>query len=176
MAVTMDQIKELRERTGAGILEAKKVLESTNGDMKQALELMRERGLQVAAKKASREVREGRIDVYIHHGNKLGAMVEVNCETDFVARNDAFIQLTKDIAMQIASSPETKYVTREEVPAGEAEAFEDGAEEFYKQAVLLEQPFVRNPSETIQTMIQNTIAKTGENVVVRRFARFEIGA
>ncbi len=176
MAVSMEQIKELRERTGAGILEAKKVLESTNGDMKQALELMRERGLQVAAKKATREVREGRVDVYLHHGNKLGALVEINCETDFVARNDAFIQLTKDIALQIASSPETKYITKDEVPAGEAEAYEEGADEFYKQAVLVEQAFVRNASETIAQMIQNTIAKTGENIVVRRFARFGIGA
>jgi elongation factor Ts len=177
MAVSMDQIKELRERTGAGILEAKKVLESTNGDMKQALELMRERGLQVASKKASREAREGRIDTYIHHGSKLGAMVEVNCETDFVARNEAFIQLTKDLAMQLASSPETKYLTRDEVPEGEAEAYEDGTpDEYIKQVVLLEQPFVRNPSESIQDKIQNTIAKTGENIVVRRFARFEVGA
>jgi len=176
MAVSMEQIKELRERTGAGILEAKKVLESTNGDMKQALELMRERGLQVAAKKATREVREGRVDVYIHHGNKLGAMVEINCETDFVARNDAFVQLTKDIALQIASSPETKYITKDEVPAGEAEAYEEGTDEFYKQTVLVEQAFVRNASETIGQMIQNTIAKTGENIVVRRFSRFGIGA
>jgi elongation factor Ts len=176
MAVTMDQIKELRERTGAGILEAKKVLESANGDMKQALEAMRERGLQVAAKKATREAREGRVDVYIHHGNKLGVLVEINCETDFVARNDAFVQLTKDVALQIASSPETKYITKDEVPAGEAEAYEEGAEEFYKQVVLVEQPFVRNASETIAQMIQNTIAKTGENVVVRRFVRFEVGA
>jgi elongation factor Ts len=175
MAVTMDQIKELRERTGAGILEAKKVLESTNGDMKQALEAMRERGLQVAAKKATREAREGRVEAYIHHGNKLAALVEINCETDFVARNDAFIQLAKDVALQIASSPEIKYITKDEVPVGEAEAYEDGAEEFYKQAVLVEQAFVRNASETIAQMIQNTIAKTGENVVVRRFVRFEVG-
>jgi elongation factor Ts len=136
---------------------------------------MRERGLQVAAKKATREAREGRVEAYIHHGNKLAALVEINCETDFVARNDAFIQLAKDVALQIASSPETKYITKDEVPVGEAEAYEDGAEEFYKQAVLVEQAFVRNASETIAQMIQNTIAKTGENVVVRRFVRFEVG-
>ncbi len=173
MAVSMDQVRELRARTGAGILECRKVLEEAGGDMNKALAMLRERGLQVAAKKAHREAREGRIEVYIHYGNRLAAMVEVNCETDFVARNDEFIKLTKDIALQIASSPDTKYITKDEVPAGEAEATEDGApEEYYARTVLLEQPFVRTPGETIKVRVQNTIAKTGENIVVRRFVLY----
>jgi elongation factor Ts len=177
MAVSMEQVKELRDRTGAGILECKKVLQEANGDMQKALATLRERGLQVAAKKAHREAREGRIDTYIHFGNRLGAMVEVNCETDFVARNDEFVQLTKDIALHIASNPDTKYVTREEMPEGEVQSDPDlSPDEYYAKVVLMEQPFVRNPSQTIRDMIQNTIAKTGENIVVRRFVRYEIGA
>ncbi len=177
MAVSMDQVRELRERTGAGILEAKKLLEEVNGDMKRALEIMRERGLKIADKKAGRETREGRIDVYVHANNRLAAMVEVNCETDFVARNEEFVTLVKNIALHIASNPDVKYVRREDVPAGEAEAYDAGTpEEYYEKTVLLEQPFVRNPSETIEQLVRNTIAKTGENIVIRRFARFELGA
>lgn len=177
MAVSMDQVKELRERTGAGVLEAKKILEEVGGDMKQAIERMRERGLKVADKKKDRVANEGRIDVYIHAGNRLAAMVEVNCETDFVARNDEFIKLVKDIALHIASNPDTKYVTKDQVPAGEAEAYDAGTpEEYYEKTVLMQQPFVRNPSETIEDLVRNTIAKTGENIVVRRFTRYEVGA
>lgn len=177
MAVTMDQVRELRERTGAGILEAKKLLEEVNGDMKQAIERMRERGLKIADKKKDRAANEGRIDVYIHNGNKMAAIVEINCETDFVARNDEFVKLVKNVALHIASNPDTKYISREEVPAGEAEAYDAGTpEEYIEKTVLLEQPFVRNPSESIQEMLRNTIAKTGENIVIRRFARYEIGA
>lgn len=177
MAVSMDQVKELRERTGAGILEAKKILEEVNGDMKQAIERMRERGLKIADKKKDRVANEGRIDVYIHNGNKMAAMVEVNCETDFVARNDEFIQLVKNIALHIASNPDVKYVSRDQVPAGEAEAYDAGTpEDYIEKTVLLAQPFVRNPGETIEELIRNTIAKTGENIVVRRFVRYEIGA
>ncbi len=176
MAVSMEQIKELRERTGAGILESKKILEEAGGDMDKAIAMLRDRGLQVAAKKAHREAKDGRIEVYVHYGNRLAAMVEVNCETDFVARNEEFIKLTKDIALHIASNPDVKYITKEDVPLGEAEAADVSPEEYYEQTVLLEQPFVRNPSETIREMIQNTIAKTGENIVIRRFVRYEVGA
>ena len=177
MAVSMEQVRELRERTGAGILEAKKLLEEVNGDMKQAIERMRERGLKIADKKKDRAANEGRIDVYIHNGNKMAAIVEVNCETDFVARNEEFIKLVKNLALHIASNPDTKYISRDEVPAGEAEAYDAGtADEYIAKTVLLEQPFVRNPSESIQEMVRNTIAKTGENIVIRRFARYEIGA
>jgi elongation factor Ts len=176
MAVSMDKVRELRERSGAGILECRNVLQEVGGDMDKALAVLRERGLQVAAKKAHREAREGRIEVYVHHSNRLAAMVEVNCETDFVARNDEFIKLTKDIALQIASNADTKYITKDEVPAGEAEAAEDDSPEaYYARTVLLEQPFVRNPNETIKDRVQHTIAKTGENIVVRRFVRYEVG-
>lgn len=177
MAVSMDQVKELRERTGAGILDCKKVLEEVNGDMKQALSVLREKGLKVADKKKDRVANEGRIDVYIHNGNKLAALVEVNCETDFVARNDEFVKLVKELALHIASNPDTKYITADEVPEGEAAAYDAGTpKEYIQKTVLMEQPFVRNPSETIQEMVRNTIAKTGENIVVRRFVRYEIGA
>ncbi|PLS82222.1 MAG: elongation factor Ts [Chloroflexi bacterium] len=145
--------------------------------MKQALAVLREKGLKVADKKKDRVANEGRIDVYIHTGNKMAAMVEVNCETDFVARNDEFVKLVKELALHIASNPDTKYITTDEVPAGEAEAYDAGTpKEYIQKTVLMEQPFVRNPSETIQEMVRNTIAKTGENIVVRRFTRYEIGA
>lgn len=177
MAVSMEQVKELRQRTGAGILEAKKVLEQTGGDMKQALAILREKGMQVLDKKAGREAKEGRIDVYIHAGNKMAAMVEIDCETDFVARNDEFVKLVKDVALHVASNPDVKYITKDQVPAGEAEAYDAGTpEEYYEKTVLMMQPFVRNPSETIEGLVRNTAAKTGENIVIRRFTRYEIGA
>ena len=177
MAVSMDQVKELRERTGAGILDCKKVLEETGGDMKQALAILREKGLKVLDKKAGREAKEGRIDVYIHAGNKMAAMVEIDCETDFVARNDAFVKLVKDVAMHVASNPDVKYITKDEVPAGEAEAYDAGTpEEYLEKTVLMQQAFVRNPSETIEGLVRETAAKTGENIIIRRFVRFEIGA
>lgn len=177
MAVSMDQVKELRERTGAGILDCKKVLEETGGDMKQALAILREKGLKVLDKKAGREAKEGRIDVYIHAGNKMAAMVEINCETDFVARNEAFMKLVKDVALHVASNPDVKYINKDEVPAGEAEAYDAGTpEEYLEKTVLMLQPFVRNPSETIEGLVRETAAKTGENIIIRRFVRFEIGA
>jgi len=177
MAVSMDQVKELRERTGAKIVDCKKVLEQTGGDMKQALSILREKGLEVLDKKAGRETREGRIDVYIHNGNKMAAMVEVNCETDFVARNEEFIKLVKNLALHVASNPDVKYINKDEVPAGEAEAYDAGTpEEYIEKSVLMGQAFVRNPSETIEGMLRETAAKTGENIVIRRFVRFEIGA
>lgn len=176
MAVSMEQVKELRERTGAKIVDCKNVLEETGGDMKQALTILREKGLQVADKKKDRVANEGRIDVYIHNGNRMAALVEVNCETDFVARNDEFVKLVKDIALHIASNPDTKYVTKDQVPQGEAEAYDSGTpDEYIEKTVLMAQPFVRNPSETIEQMVRNTIAKTGENIVVRRFVRYEVG-
>jgi elongation factor Ts len=175
MAISMDQVKELRERTGAGILDCKKVLEQTNGDINQALSLLRERGLQVAAKKASREAKEGRIEIYAHPGNRVVAMVELNCETDFVARNEEFIQLAKEIALQVVGL-NPQYLRREDVPEEALQGPEvTSPEKFYEENVLLEQPFVREPSTTISQRIQNTIAKTGENIVVRRFTRYEVG-
>ena len=174
MAVTTEQVKQLRERTNAGILECKTVLEQAGGDIDRAIELLREKGLAIAAKKASRETREGRIEAYIHPGNRLVGIVELNCETDFVGRNEEFVQLAKDIAMQVAAV-NPQFVRKEDVTEAALEAAEMAPEEFYTEHVLLEQPFVRQPNVTIGQKIQEAIAKTGENIVVRRFARYEVG-
>jgi elongation factor Ts len=196
MAISMEQVKELRERTGAGVLDSKKALEETGGDVDRAIELLRERGMVKAAKKASREAKEGVVEPYIHLGGKIGVLVELNCETDFVARNDEFKTLAHDIALHVAASA-PRYVTREEVAQDELEkerqiyvaaAIEEGKPEniaqriaegrlnkFYEETVLLEQPFVKEPSKTIEQLIKEHIAKLGENIVVRRFARFVVG-
>jgi elongation factor Ts len=175
MAITMEQVKELRERTGAGILECKKVLEQAGGDVNTALKLLRDRGLAVAAKKASRATGEGRIETYVHPGNRVVALVELNCETDFVGRNDEFVQLARDIAMQVAAL-NPQYLRTEDVPAEALQGAEvTSPEKYYEEVVLLEQPFVKQPNVTIGQKIQDTIAKTGENIVVRRFARWEVG-
>ncbi len=173
MAISMDQIKELRERTGAGPLECKKVLEQANGDMTEALNLLREKGRKIGEKTKARETREGRIETYVHPGNRVVALVELNCETDFVGRNDAFIQLAKDIALHVAAV-NPKYLSTEDVDAaGQEEAA--SSPKFYEENVLLEQPFVKQPSSTIGEMVRDTIAKTRENIVVRRFVRYEVG-
>jgi elongation factor Ts len=196
MAITMEQVKELRERTGAGVLDSKKTLEETNGDIDRAIELLRERGMVKAAKKASREANEGIVEPYIHLGGKIGVLVELNCETDFVARTADFKALAHDLALHVAAAA-PRYVSREEVASEELEkereiyiaaAREEGKPEniaqkiaegrlnkFYEEAVLLEQPFVKDPSKRIEELIRESIAKLGENIVVRRFARFVIG-
>lgn len=196
MAVSMDQVKELRDRTGAGILDCKNVLNQTNGDMDAAIKILREKGLASAAKKADRSATDGRVDVYIHPGNKMVAVVEVNCETDFVAKTDTFKKLTYDLAMHIAAARPT-YVSREEVPEAELERereilreqnagsnkpaniiekiVEGRIEKFYGEVALLEQDFVKDPSVKVKDMIKEAIAKLGENIVVRRFTRYEIG-
>jgi elongation factor Ts len=176
MAITMDQVKELRDRTGAPIIECKQVLEQANGDVNQALGLLRERGAKIGEKKAAREAKEGRIEVYVHPGNRVVGVVELNCETDFVARNDDFIQLAKDIALQVVGL-NPRYIRKEDVPE---EALQDPAvgspEQFYQENVLLEQPFVRDSSVTIGQKVQDAIGKIRENIVVRRIARYEVGA
>jgi elongation factor Ts len=172
----MEQVKELRERTGAAVLDCKKVLEQTGGDVDAALKLLRERGLEIAAKKTSREAREGRIETYVHPGNRVVAVVELNCETDFVGRNDEFVQLARDIAMQVAAM-NPQYLRKEDVPAEALQGAEvTSPEKYFEEVVLLEQPFVKQPNITIVQKIQDTIAKTGENIVVRRYARWEVGA
>ncbi|MBC8077166.1 MAG: elongation factor Ts [Chloroflexales bacterium] len=168
-------VKELRDRTGAGFKDAKEILTATGGDMNKAIEELKQRGMADAGKKAGREASEGRIEVYIHAGNRMGALVELNCETDFVARTEAFIALSKELAIHIAAT-KPRYIRPEEVPADEVAASGLSAEKYYEENVLLAQPFVRTPSETIGEKVQAAIARLGENIVVRRFVRYEIGA
>jgi elongation factor Ts len=174
VAVTTEMVKELRDRTGAGILECKQVLTQTEGDIKAAIEILRQRGLEDAGKKASREAKEGRIEVYTHAGSKMAAMVELNCETDFVARTEDFIQLSRDLALHVAAIAPT-YVLPSEVPQAEIDEAGIPAEKYYEQVALLAQPFVKDGSQTIEDKIKAAIAKLGENIVVRRFVRYEIG-
>lgn len=196
MSVSIAQVKELRERTGAGILAAKKTLVETNGDIEKAIKLLRERGMAKAAKKANREAKEGLITSYIHFNGKIGVLVELNCETDFVARNETFKKLASDIALHIASTA-PRCVRREELSAEDIEkerqiyvaaALKDGKPEqiaqkiadgrvnkfFYKEHVLLEQPYVKEPSKTIDQLVKEHISTLGENIVVRHFVRYAI--
>lgn len=194
--VTAGMVKELRERTGAGMMDCKRALAETNGDMEKAIEFLREKGLAAAAKKAGRIAAEGTVASYIHGGGRVGVLVEINCETDFVAKTDQFQELAKDVAMHIAAS-KPEYVSREEVSAEvvekekqilRAQALNEGkpenivdkmvvgrVEKFYKEVCLLEQPFVKNPDQTVEEMVQEKIAKIGENISIRRFVRYEMG-
>ena len=193
---TLAQVKELRERTGAGVVDCQKALAETSGDVEKAIVFLREKGLAAAAKRAGRTAAQGLVNAYIHGGGKIGVLVEVNCETDFVARTDEFQRLVKDIAMQIAAT-NPRYVRREEVaeaererergiyraqtgqsgkPAAVIERIVEGKlEKFYSEACLLEQPFIRDPNKTVDQLVKDAVARTGENIVVRRFARFQIG-
>jgi elongation factor Ts len=168
-------VKELRDRTGAGIKEAKDILVQTGGDMDKAIEILREKGLKVSDKVAGREAREGRIEVYVHPGSSMAALVELNCETDFVARTEDFIALSKEIALHIAAM-NPRYLGTEEVPAADVEASGMKPEKYYEEHVLLKQPYVRDPSQTIEDRIKAAVAKLRENIVVRRYVRYEIGA
>ncbi len=193
---TAQDVKELRERTGCGMMDCKKALTESNGDMDKAIEFLREKGLATAAKKAGRIASEGLVDCYIHDGGRIGVMIEVNSETDFVAKNAEFKQLVHDLAMQVCvNSP--AYVRREEVPAEvlehereilRAQALNEGKpekivdkmvegriEKYYKEVCLLEQPFIKDPDITINQLVTEKIATIGENITVRRFVRFERG-
>ncbi|MEZ5362562.1 MAG: translation elongation factor Ts [Bryobacterales bacterium] len=189
-------VKELREATGAGMMECKKALVEANGDLEEAKVLLRKRGIAVAAKKAERDASEGLITSYIHAGGKLGVLIELNCESDFVARTDDFQELARDIAMHIAAA-DPRFVRREEVDQAAIEkerdiqrdrALQEGKpaqvvdkivegrmSKFYEEVVLLEQPFVKDNSKTIQELITEKIAKLGENISIGRIARFKIG-
>ena len=173
MKASLDSIRELRELTSASIAHCKKALEETGGDIKKAAALLRKQGLEIAARKQGKVAGEGRVEAYVHHGNKIGVLLEVNCETDFVARNSDFMQFTKDLSMQIAASSPT-YIKREEVPKDVLEQEKD-QEEFIKQNCLLEQVFVKDPSITIKDYLGSLVAKLGENIVVRRFTRYKVG-
>lgn len=196
MDVTPQLVKELRGRTGAGMMNCKKALQETKGDMDKAIQFLREKGLSSAAKRAGKTVKEGCIFSYVHPGSQLGVLVEINCETDFVARTDDFIGLGKNLAMQVAAASPL-VVRREDLDPdlveGEREIFRKQAlssgkpekvvdkivegklEKFYHEACLLEQPFVRSDKETVEELVKSAIAKLGENIVVRRFARFQLG-
>ncbi len=162
-------VKALRERTSAGVLDCRQALLNTDGDVQEALELLRQRGLAIAEKKASRTVGQGIIEAYVHHGGQIGAMVEVNCETDFVAHTSEFKELAHNLALQIAAmSP--KFISSEEEDSTEGEGEEDP-----QKTCLLLQPFIKDDSKSVKEVIAETIAKVGENIKVRRFARFELG-
>lgn len=194
--ISASMVKELRERTGVGMMDCKKALQDSNGDIDKAIEILRERGLASAAKKAGRIAAEGIVDSYIHGGGRIGVLVEVNCETDFVAKTDEFKTLVKDIAMHIAAT-NPKYVAREEIPKAEldrekeilrVQALNEGKpekivdkmiigriEKYIKEICLMEQPFVKDPDKTVQDVLNEKIATIGENMSIRRFVRFEKG-
>jgi elongation factor Ts len=173
MDVSLDSIKELRRLSLVSISECKKALQDADGDIQKAVELLRKRGLEIAAKKQDRQTREGRIEAYVHLGNKIGVLLEVDCETDFVAKNSDFAQFTKDTAMQItASNP--LYIKREEVPADILEQEKD-KERYFKDNCLLEQVFIKDPNITVKDYLGSLVAKIGENIVIRRFVRYKVG-
>ena len=198
MASSAEQVKDLRERTGAGVMDCKAALEAAQGDLQGAVEYLRKKGLADAAKKSHRDARDGVVTSYIHPGSKIGVLVEVNCETDFVARTEDFQQLVKDIAMQVAAA-NPSYVAREEVPGAVVEKereiyrqqmadqkkppqvvdkiIEGKLEKFYAESCLLEQPFIRDSSgkTRLKDMVDQATSKMGERIVVKRFARFQVG-
>ncbi len=166
MAVSVQAIKELRELTGVGMLDCKNALEEAEGDLEKAKQILRRRGIAVAEKRAGRETAQGLVDAYLHPDGRLGALVELNCETDFVARTEEFKALAHDIAMQVAAT-EPRYVSPEELPPDS-----DGDP---RDLCLLAQPFIKDANRSIQDVINDLIAKTGENIRVRRFQRFQLG-
>lgn len=197
MNITTDQIKKLRELTGAGVLDAKRTLEEFNGDFDKALAVLKEKGLKTAEKKAERVAKQGLVETYVHGGGVIGVMVEVNCETDFVARTNDFKNLAHDLALQIAAT-QPVYVSAEDVPAEviaeKKKIFTDAAlaegkpanivekivagklDAFLKEACLMRQAYIRDDKLTVQDLVQATIAKVSENIVVKRFVRYELGA
>ena len=173
MKSSLSAIKELRDMTCSSIAHCKKALEEAKGDIKQAVVLLRKQGLEIAAKKQSRAAKEGRVDCYIHHGNKIGVLLEVNCESDFVAKNEEFTKFTRDLAMQIAATSPA-YIKKEDVPE-EVLQHEKSKEDYYKNNCLLEQVFVKDSSLMIKDYLGSIVAKIGENIVIRRFIRYKIG-
>jgi elongation factor Ts len=196
MSISAEVVRQLREETGAGMMDCKSALVEANGEMEKAREILRKKGLAAAAKKASRAATDGAIGAYIHQGAKVGVLVEVNCETDFVAKTPEFQTLVKDLAMQVAAAA-PRYVSRDEVPAAElegeraiyrAQALKSGKPEkvidriiegqvdrYYKDVCLLEQPFIKQSDRTVEEIVKEAIVRFGVNVEVRRFARFQLG-
>ena len=194
MAITVDMVKELRGRTGAGVLDCRNALEEVGGDFDKAATLLRKKGLAIAAKKAEREAKEGLVEAYIHGGGRLGVLLELNCETDFVARTADFRELAHDLAMQIAAT-NPQYLTPEDIPTDVLEGqrrrereqvgggkpeevveriLEGKLKKYYQEVCLLEQPFIKDEGVSIRELMTAKIAKLGENIKVRRFARFEL--
>ena len=196
MEVSASTVKELREKTGAGMMDCKKALAETGGNIQKAVDFLRQKGLAAAAKKADRTAADGAVGAYVHPGGKVGVLIEINCETDFVARTAEFQSLLKDIAMQVAAA-NPRFVRREEVSAEELEkekaiyrqqALETGKPEkvidkivegkmdrFYSEACLLEQAFIKDPDKSVTDVVNDAIARLGENIQVRRFARYHLG-
>lgn len=196
MAVSASAVKELREKTGAGMLDCKKALDEAEGNIERAAELLREKGLAAAAKKGGRIATEGVVEAYIHAGGRIGVLVEINCETDFVGKTEQFREFARDIAMQIAAAS-PRYVRREEVPTEDlekekeilrAQALNEGKPEkivdrmvegrinkYYEEFCLMEQSFIKDPDKTIDTLLKEKIAAIGENISIRRFVRYELG-
>ncbi len=194
MNIKAADVKELRAKTNAGMMDCKKALQETNGDLSKAVDLLRKKGLSLAGRKSSRVAKEGLIDSYIHLGNKVGVMVEINCETDFVARNEVFQRFVKDIMLQIASASPI-CIRREDVPAELIEKEKDIARaqikgkpeniiekilegkinKYYSDVCLLDQPFVKENGTTIEELLKSKIAEIGENIVIKRFVRFQLG-
>ena len=194
--ITAAMVKDLREKTGAGMMDCKNALVEANGNLEKASEILRKKGIASASKKASRAVNEGRVEAYIHPGNKIGVLVEINCETDFVAKTDDFSAFSRDVATQIAASS-PMFIKREDVDQEtidrELDIYRDQAksqgkpdniiekiasgklDKFYSEICLMEQPFVKDPDKTIENLVTETIAKLGENISIRRFSRFKIG-
>ena len=166
MQISVESIKELRGLTGAGIMDSKNALQASNGDIAKAEEILREKGMASAMKRSARATNQGLVESYIHSGGRIGAIVEANCETDFVARTDDFKALTHDIAMQVAAM-DPKYVDAADIP--------DGVDENPEQVCLLQQAFIKDPSKTVQDLVNEVVAKIGENIKVRRFSRFALG-
>jgi len=192
---SIELVKELREITGGGVLDCKKALDEADGDLEKAIEILREKGLATAAKKSERTVEEGRIEAYVHTGSKVGTLIEVNCETDFVARTEEFKTLCHDLAMQV-TAVNPRWVSAEDVPAEVVEEekekyltqiegnkpehiveriIEGKLDKFYEENCLLRQPFIKDDDKTVQQLLVEAIAKMGENIVVKRFSRFQIG-
>jgi elongation factor Ts len=196
MDVSASLVKELREKTGAGMMDCKKALAETSGDMQKAIDYLRQKGLAAAAKKADRAATDGAVGAYIHAGGKIGALVEINCETDFVARTTEFQTLLKDLAMQVAAAS-PRFVRREEIPVGELDrereiyrqqALDSGKpekivdkivegklERFYSEVCLVEQAFIKDPDKKVSDVVNDAVARLGENIQVRRFTRYHLG-
>ena len=190
-------VKELRERTGAGMMDCKKALQENSGDKEKAIEWLRQKGLASAGKKAGRVAAEGLVDSYIHTGGRIGVLVEVNCETDFVARNEAFVQLVRNVAMQVAACPNVEYVNVSDIPAEIAEkekAVEMGKDDLagkpenikekivsgriekrLKEMSLMDQAYIKDQSMTVEELVKQNVAQLGENIQIRRFVRFVLG-